>query len=160
MRSDKFIVAVASCLCASGTAFADQTVKYTYDALGRLTQSQVLSGAESGVTEVFSYDPAGNRLSFQVSGSASLTPVTLNMISPIVNITSAGVPLAVNLNASTASGTVTFTENGVFLGSMWVVDGQASIYLEGFAKGTHTITASYSGDGTHSAQTMTFTVKV
>jgi hypothetical protein len=66
----------------------------------------------------------------------------------------------VHVSASSSSGTVTFSENGVFLGSAWVIDGQGSIFLEGFANGVHSITATYSGDGTHAAQTTTFTIKV
>jgi hypothetical protein len=41
-----------------------------------------------------------------------------------------------------------------------VTNGQVSINLQGLPKGAHTITASYSGDGTYAAQTTTFTLKV
>jgi hypothetical protein len=44
-----------------------------------------------------------------------------------------GTPLAVNFSGSSVSGTVTFTENGVFLGSTWVASGQASIIFEDFS---------------------------
>jgi len=55
---------------------------------------------------------------------------------------------------------VTFTENGTFLGSAPVSDGQASIFLQGFSLGTHTITATYSGDSDNPQRAFTFTVKV
>jgi hypothetical protein len=66
----------------------------------------------------------------------------------------------VSFTGSSVGGTVTFTENGVFLGSTSVANGEASIILEGYPKGVHTITASYSGDATHVAQTATFTIRV
>ena len=56
--------------------------------------------------------------------------------------------------------TVTFSENGAFLGSAPVYDGQASIVLEGFSLGAHTITVSYSGDSANAPYTYTFTIKV
>jgi hypothetical protein len=82
------------------------------------------------------------------------------MSSPTVNITPSGAPLMVSISGAPTAGTVTFTENGVFLGSTWVMNGQAGIFLEDFPKGSHTISVSYSGDGSHAAQTATFTIKV
>jgi hypothetical protein len=148
-----------ACLGASAVTYADQTIRYSYDPLGRLTQTQITVGAGSGISQSYVYDPAGNRLSYQVSGSAGEAPVTLGM-GGTVNVTSAGAPVTVSINDSSATGTVTFTENGVYLGSTWISNGSATVILEGFPNGLHTITASYSGDGTHQAQTTTFTVRV
>jgi len=160
MRSNGLIAFGAGCICASGAAYAAQTVNFTYDALGRLIQSQIQSGAGSGVIQGFLYDAAGNRTQYQVSGATGQTSVTLSMSNTVVNQTLAGTPLTVNFSGSSVSGTVTFTENGVFLGSTWVDNGQASIIFEGFPKGVHTITVSYLGDGTHAAQALNFTIKV
>jgi hypothetical protein len=112
------------------------------------------------MSQVFVYDAAGNRVQYQVSGSISGTPVTLSMGNTVVNQTVMGTPLTVTFSGSSVSGTVTFTENGVFLGSTWVANGQASVIFEDLPKGVHTITVAYSGDGTHAAKTMTFTIKV
>jgi hypothetical protein len=160
MRSKRLISIGAGCICASGAAHAAQTVNFTYDALGRLVQSQIQSGPESGVTQVYQYDPAGNRIQYLVSGATSQTSTTLSMSNNFVNQTVAGTPLTVHFTGSSVYGTVTFTENGVFLGSTWVTDGQASIILEDFPRGVHTITAMYFGDGTHAAQTTSFTIRV
>jgi hypothetical protein len=141
-------------------AHAQETVNFSYDALGRLTKSQIQSGPESGVTESYSFDPAGNRTQYQVTGSTSPAAVTLSMSSTTVNQNTAGTPLTVFFTGSSVSGTVSFTENGVLLGSTWVANGAASVILVGFSKGVHTITATYSGDGTHAAQTINFTIKV
>lgn len=160
MKSKNLAAVGASCLCVSGAAFAAQTVTYTYDALGRLTGSQVTSGSGSGTTQVFQYDNAGNRIAYQVSGVPGQTPVTLSMNSPVVNETPTGATVTINVGASSATGTLTLTENGQYLGSTWVSGGQATVDLQGLAKGTQTITASYSGDGTYATQTTTFTINV
>lgn len=155
MKSKSLIAVGAGCLCASGIASASQTVSYTYDALGRLAGTQTQGGPGSGTTQSFQYDSAGNRKQYQ-----SLLQVALSMNSPVVNLTSSGATLRVNINSPSASGTVTFTENGTFLGSTSVANGQASVILVGLSKGTHTITASYSGDSADTSQVTKFTVKV
>ena len=55
MKSKTLIAAGAGYMCVSGIALANQTVAYSYDALGRLIQSQVQSGTGSGTTQVFQY---------------------------------------------------------------------------------------------------------
>lgn len=155
MRARNSIVMLTGWVCTWGLAHAAQTARYTYDALGRLTKAEIQNSSGGGTTQIFSFDPAGNRSQYQV-----LMQVALSMRSGVVNLTSAGANLTVNVSDPSATGTVTFTENGTFLGSTSVVGGQASLILQGFAKGPHTITASYSGDGTHAPQTTTFTVKV
>lgn len=160
MRSHILLTVGAGCICLSGAALASQTVAYTYDALGRLVQSQVQSGTESGTSQTFTYDAAGNRKQYQVSGVTGQTPVSLSLPTTVVNETPMGANITVNLGSSAATGTLTLTENGVFLGSTWVSGGQAAVVLEGLTKGTQTITATYSGDGTYATQTTTFTVNV
>jgi hypothetical protein len=160
MRSKKWIAIGAGWIWASSNAQANENVTYTYDALGRLVQSQTSGGPGNGVSGVYQYDAAGNRTQYQVSGSSGESAVTLSMSNTTVNLTATGATLALNVSASSASGTIDLTENGVFLGSTWVTNGHASVNLQGLSKGTHTITATYSGDGTNAAQTTTFTVKV
>jgi len=160
MKSVMGIAVATGCLCVAGVANASQTVAYTYDALGRLKQSQVQSGPEAGTLQVFTLDPAGNRTNYSVSGATTPASITASMTSTVINQTVAGTPLTVNFSGTSVGGTVTFYENGVYLGSTWVANGQASIILEDFPQGTHTITVNYSGDGTHAAQTTTFTIRV
>ncbi|WP_147301863.1 Ig-like domain-containing protein [Microbacterium sp. AG157] len=63
------------------------------------------------------------------------------------------------ISPATAAGTVTFKEGDTVLGSTTFTDGTATL-LRNFAVGSHTVTASYSGDSSHSPSTTstTFTV--
>ena len=49
-------------------AMATETVVYTYDALGRLTGSATTGTVNGGVQTSTSFDPAGNRAGYSVSG--------------------------------------------------------------------------------------------
>jgi YD repeat-containing protein len=146
-------------ICVSNVASAAQTVTYSYDALGRLAQVQIAGGPGSGITQNYQYDVAGNRLQQTVSAPGQ-NSVSLAVSSPIVNVTSTGVTLTVNVSGSAPSGTVTFTENGVFLGMAYVMNGQASIGLEQLPAGAHSIKATYSGDGTYAPTVNTFSISV
>lgn len=159
MSSTKAIVMLIAYVCALDATRAETTT-YSYDAQGRLVQVQTAGGPGSGVTQTYQYDSADNRVQYQVAGSPAQNAVTLSPSGPVVNATSAGVSLTVNVSGSSPSGTVTFTENGVFLGTAWVTGGQASLSLNGFPLGVHSITATYSGDGVNASQTATFSIKV
>ncbi len=145
------VVLFAIC-CSSGATFAAESVSYTYDALGRLTKLQVAGGPKHGVQRSYVYDAANNRLG---SGAITIAPP-----SSVSNVTSAGAVIGISVQGASSTGLVTFTENGTFLGSAYVQGGQASIVLEGFGLGTHTITASFSGDGINAPFSQVFTVKV
>ncbi len=160
MKYNPWIVAGLGSLGAAATADAGQTVNYSYDALGRMTQSQVQSGPQSSATEAFQYDPAGNRLQYQVTGSTTDTAVTLSVSNTTVNLSGSGATITVQVSSSTATGVINLTENGVIIGSGWVSNGQASIVVPGYSAGVHSITANYSGDGADATQTTGFTVKV
>lgn len=143
------------------TASAAETVSYSYDVFGRLKTVRVSGGPANGVERAFKYDSTDNRIGLQVAASWSSDAVTMARPSSVANATSAGVSLSVNIKGPAFfGGTVTFTENGTFLGSAPVSEGQASIFLQGFSLGTHTITATYSGDTDNPQQAFTFTVKV
>lgn len=155
MRSRKLLAFAAGCICSWSLAYA-QTVSYTYDALGRLTQVQIPDASGGTITQNFKYDPAGNRTQYQ-----RLLPVILSMNSSVVNLTPSGATLTVDLSNPSATGTVTFTENGQPLaGPVSVSGGKATVIIEGLSKGKQTITATYSGDGSDSPQTTTFTINV
>jgi len=159
MRSIKLSATVVVGLFASPFAGAAQTVVYAYDALGRLTNVNVLGGPGSGITQSFQYDAASNRLQQTVSAPGQ-SSVALAVSNPIVNVTSAGVTLTVNVSGTAPGGTVTFTENGVFLGIAYVTNGQASIGVDQIPAGTHSIKATYSGDGTYAPTVNTFSISV
>jgi hypothetical protein len=55
--------------------------------------------------------------------------------------------------AGKVSGTVTFQDGSTTLGSAPLVSGQASFVTSGLSKGTHNITAVYSGDSNYNAAT-------
>lgn len=140
---------------------AAETATYTYDVFGRLRKVQVSGGPANGVQRTFDYDATDNRIQIQVSGSSNTGAFNISPLSAVANTTTAGVNLGISITgARSPTGVVTFTENGVFLGSASVIDGQARVFLEGFSLGIHTITASYSGDGVNSPYSRTFTIKV
>ena len=72
MRYPKaLIIGVATCAATTGVQ-ANETVTYSYDALGRLVASTTIGGPNSGVSTGTSFDPAGNRSGYSVSrGTAS-----------------------------------------------------------------------------------------
>jgi hypothetical protein len=151
----------AVCFWAAGMACAAETSAYSYDVHGRLTRVQALGGPANGVTRVYSYDAAGNRTAFGVSGASGRANVTLTAHGVVATVTAAGVAIGVKIaGGPRPTGIVTFTENGFFLGSAFVYDGQATVLLEGFAPGTHTIVATYSGDGANAPSTHPFTIRV
>jgi RHS repeat protein len=65
---EKWLLAGAV-LAAPATAAAGETVSYTYDALGRLTNVSVSGGPNAGSAAATGYDPAGNRTNYSVSGA-------------------------------------------------------------------------------------------
>jgi len=159
MRSLRSIALFGPCLCVLNAAYATQSVTYAYDALGRLTDVQVTGGPGNGVLQNYQYDAAGNRLQQTVTAPGQ-TAVVLSVSNPRANITSSGVTLTVNVSGASAGGTVTFTENGMFIGIGYVMGGQATIDLESYPTGSHSIRATYSGDGTYAPKVDTFTIKV
>ena len=53
---------------------AQESTTYKYDELGRLIETRVSGGARDGLATGTGFDPAGNRTSYNVSGSASGSP--------------------------------------------------------------------------------------
>lgn len=159
MRFFRSITFLAGTLGALSSAFSAQSVTYAYDALGRLTDIQITGGPGSGVLQHYGYDPAGNRLQQNVTAPGQ-TVVALTVPSATANITGAGIALTVNVSGAAPGGTVTFTENGMFIGIAYVVGGKATIELESYPTGLHSIRATYSGDGTYAPKVDTFTIKV
>jgi YD repeat-containing protein len=102
---------------------------------------------------------AGKRIAQRVSDSKPSTPVTpaRTVISPG---SSGSITLGVNVGGASPGGSVTFSENGTVLGTAFVMNGRAVIEIQGLAQGSHTITATYSGDANNSSNTVVFNIKI
>ena len=61
-------VLVAALLAATSLSAAE-TVTYTYDALGRLVKVEHAGGSNSGMQQTTTFDPAGNRSNYTVTGA-------------------------------------------------------------------------------------------
>lgn len=75
-------------LFAAEPASAASTTTYTYDALGRLTNASTTGTVNNGVQMSTTYDPADNRTTYQVTGSASkvvVVPINGLMVIPVQN---------------------------------------------------------------------------
>jgi hypothetical protein len=57
--------------CTPGLAHAASTTTYTYDALGRLTNASTTGTVNNGAQMSTTYDPADNRVTYQVTGSSN-----------------------------------------------------------------------------------------
>ncbi len=74
----KYLAAAALALLPT-IASASETVTYSYDAKGRLTNVQHTGGPASGTAVAYAYDPADNRTSVTVAGApAQLVIVPLD----------------------------------------------------------------------------------
>ena len=62
------IFAASAAALVSAAAQAGETVTYSYDAKGRLTQVQHAGGPTDGLTSSYAFDAADNRSSSQVTG--------------------------------------------------------------------------------------------
>ncbi|MDI9849627.1 Ig-like domain repeat protein, partial [Rhodoblastus sp. 17X3] len=81
---------------------------------------------------------AGSSVTLNVNGSATIGQA---------------VPIRANITPATATGAVTFFDNGAPIGAGAVSGGAASITAAALAVGAHSITASYSGDSNNTAAT-------
>lgn len=103
-----------SAALAAGSTNASDTITYTYDALGRLTNASVAGGAANGLQAATSYDPAGNRGNYSVAGASSGATAILSIDNvsvteggtAIFTVTKTGAaPGPISVNFGTADGT-------------------------------------------------------
>jgi hypothetical protein len=68
--------AIAALAEGSGSALAQETASYSYDALGRLVSSNTSGGPNNGVATGMCFDAAGNRTQYVVAttGAPCTTP--------------------------------------------------------------------------------------
>ena len=148
-KKSAFLISALLGVCAAANA---GTTSYQYDALGRL--SVVTEGA--AVVRYY-YDPAGNRTQKQTQGGAATT-----IAMPNANLIEkqGSVVLKASVGGSSPGGTVSFYEGGTFLGSTTLTGGTAIVEIIGLTRGSHTITASYSGDVTNASSSVNFQIKI
>jgi len=152
----RWLAPLAACAGLVGPVRADETVTSLRSHGRRVISVRNAGGPNDGIQHSYRYDAAGNRTQF-VIGDVFEFSRTNN----VANIMSGGAVLEVDVSGSGAlTGTVTFTENGVFLGSTPIFDGRASIFVQGLSPGVHTITVTYSGDGINEPYSRTFTIRV
>jgi hypothetical protein len=61
-------------VAVSGTAFAAETITYTYDAKGRLVKVERSGSVNNNVKAEYTHDKADNRTNVTVTGSANVPP--------------------------------------------------------------------------------------
>ncbi len=102
--------AAATVIFVAFAAGAQETTTYSYDALGRLNSSTVSGGSNNGQQTTTSFDPAGNRSNYSVTGvpTASFAIANADVTeggTAIVTVTRTGpVTGAATVNYATANG--------------------------------------------------------
>lgn len=74
MNIDGISAFCALAMALPSAAFATETITYTYDALGRLTQSSSAGSVNSGLTAAVTYDAAGNRKTYTATNATNPPP--------------------------------------------------------------------------------------
>lgn len=91
----------------------------------------------------FKFDSCGG-------GGTTLTPTSTTLASsPNPSTVGQTVTLTATVNSSGATGSVTFYDGANSLGTISLSGGVASLPVSTLSVGTHTLTATYSGDGTY-----------
>lgn len=67
----KYLVLALVAILGAQPSLAAETVKYTYDALGRLVKVEHVGGSNDGMQQTTAFDPAGNRSNHTVTGVKS-----------------------------------------------------------------------------------------
>lgn len=65
---------LAGALLGAGAAQATETIKYTYDAKGRLVKVERTGTVNNGVTTTYTHDKADNRTNVKTQGSNNSPP--------------------------------------------------------------------------------------
>lgn len=160
IQSSRVHALIIGCL-AGMPAGAGETTTFTYDALGRLVQAQISGGVMHGVQQGFQYDAAGNRTQLQTAGATTPMPTMITPSRTTLNVMGGNsAALTLYVGDTSASGTVSFSINDVFVGSAQVVNGVVQTVLQGVTAGNYTLRAIYTGDTNNEPTTATFNVKI
>src|SRR5207244_8049342 len=121
-----------------------------YGGLAESGNQEVLAIADlnnDGAPDIVQPDGGGNLAIFYNRGGTFLTTVTSGSPSiaglPVTFTTTVTASIAKSL---TATGTISFYNGTVFLGTVSILNEAASLTLSSLSVGTHTIISSYSGD--------------
>jgi hypothetical protein len=163
-QSVTFTAAVSPAAATGTVQFLDGTTVLGTAAISSgtatFTTSSLTAGGRS-ITAVYSGD--GN---YATGTSAALTQVvktgTTTSLSSSANPSVAGqaITLTATLSASAATGTVQFLDGVTVLGSVTVSGGSATLSTSALTAGSHTLTASYSGDTYYNASSSSLTQTV
>ena len=74
MRVAILSLVVLAGLSALSSAQATETIKYTYDAKGRLVKVERTGTVNNGVTTTYTHDKADNRANVKTTGSSNPAP--------------------------------------------------------------------------------------
>lgn len=144
--------------CTSGTYAKSQAVTSGQCVTGGLTAAwashttsipaqdcylRTMLGPPDGTGSVLSFDPS----TCYTSGTLTSTTTTLSAasLSPIAGVNDL---LTTTVTSSSATGTVTFADNGSNIGSCTLSSGSCTFNVIGIAAGVHPYTATYGGDST------------
>ncbi|WP_188760090.1 Ig-like domain repeat protein [Edaphobacter acidisoli] len=112
------------------------------------------------VTATYSGDTNNNTATTNLTQTVNSTPSTITLISSS-NPSTVNQPVTFTATVpSTATGTVTFTNGSTVIGTSNVNSGNASVTTSTLPIGSDAITATYSGDSTHSTATASITQTV
>ncbi len=83
IRSFRACAIALAAMLPMSAAHAEETVTYTYDALGRLVKVAKSSGPASGVEMTYAYDQVGNRTNVTVTGTSRPAPGPRYVVVPL-----------------------------------------------------------------------------
>ena len=111
------VFVVLTTILIAAPSIAQETVTYTYDALGRLIASSISGGPNNGTQTGTTFDPASNRTNYAVTGAplppsfaiANASAVTEggNLTFTVTKTGTTASSYSVNYTTSTGSGTAT-----------------------------------------------------
>jgi RHS repeat-associated protein len=112
--------------------------------------------------------PAGYSAGFGVAATSAAVTQVVNKITTTTALSASqasatqgqNVTIAASVSGNNPTGLVTFTEGATVVGTASVVGGVASLGINTLAPGSHSITASYAGDASHTASSAASAVTV
>lgn len=122
---------------------------------GKLLTSYTPSQSNKVVEYIYLGDKRIAQRIVDGTAATTITPVETSLVADH----NGSVTLAVDIGGSSPGGSVAFARQGTLLGTDFVASGQAAIEV-GLPGGPHTITADYSGDESHSGNSLQYGIQV